>query len=256
MSSYRNKLVNNRGNYDDGYNSYNDTPRINPNKKRLLCCNQLNNGSCIFGDRCVYAHNISEQKVDKLRKEVYDIIKSNTMLDYIDFIKNSKLYDTMIHLTKICSNCSLGKCAGGLNCKHGAINQNYQICNNDLQTGECNNNNCGAIHLSIRGLIPYNDQKNTHTKKDIMIKRTCNVPRILLTDDYFKDDIMDIETVIESIGGEGAVKYKLKKNRHKKSIDSESDDTDDSDAIRNYLNSDMPEVDETRSIFFGSRNIE
>lgn len=129
-------------------------------KKKILCYNFLNKKKCHYGNKCDYAHSLSEQNIDPIRKKIYNIIQSNGSLQDIDLLDDIKLYEGFLQLTKVCSLCSKGLCPGGYNCRNGAINQKYKICYEDLIAKNCKKNNCPNIHLTKRNLIPYITQKN------------------------------------------------------------------------------------------------
>lgn len=128
--------------------------------KRVLCYNVLNNKSCNYFNKCMYAHSLSEQKIDTMRHKVYTILKSDTDLSNLNVVNDKKLFETLTQLTKICIQCSKGICPGGYNCRNGALNQKYRICYEDLMYGNCNRPICYSIHLTERGFKPYTEQKN------------------------------------------------------------------------------------------------
>jgi hypothetical protein len=100
------------GNYN-GYNDYdydndydeninNDNQNNNSdekNRKKILCNNILMYGSCGYGDKCMYAHSLSEQNIDSIRKKAYDIIKKIIPYDP-KMLKDNYLMETLIILTK------------------------------------------------------------------------------------------------------------------------------------------------------------
>ena len=132
----------------------------NDNAKKLLCINILNKQKCNYGNKCMYAHNLSEQKIEPLRHKVYTIIKCADDLSNIDLLSDSNLYHTMLQLTRVCAPCSKGICSGGYNCRYGTVNVKYKICYDDLVHGNCKKPNCQSVHLTHRGLIAYNKQRN------------------------------------------------------------------------------------------------
>lgn len=165
-------------------------------KFRLLCCNMLNHSKCNYGNRCLFAHNVDEQRVDNNRMIVYDIIKSKEPLDNIDLSRDDNLYRTMVIFTRVCRNCTLGLCAGGMNCKHGVMEKKYRLCYKDITYGDCSSVHCDAIHLTIRGLIPRNSKERRIDTTST--SHVISVPRVILTNDYFNgsdssDDIDDID---------------------------------------------------------------
>ena len=131
--------------------------------KRVLCDNVLTIGTCNYSDKCVFAHSLEEQRVDTNRKIAYDIIKMDSDISNLDLIKNKQLYNTFVHLTKLCTGCVKGNCQGGYNCKFGSCCKEYQICYTDFLYGTCDKkNNCRALHLTDRNFIPYTKQKELH----------------------------------------------------------------------------------------------
>ena len=149
---------------------YKEKKIINNKTKRILCNNILNNKGCTYGDKCMYAHNLTEQKIDPIRHKVYTIIKNKTDLKNINLISDPKLFDTFIIQTKVCNGCVKGICPGGYNCREGTIDNKTRICYDDMMYGTCKNTDCNSIHLTNRGLKPYILQKKifaTPTKKNI-----------------------------------------------------------------------------------------
>lgn len=132
------------------------------NKKKMLCNNILYNGVCNYNNKCMYAHNLDEQILDKFRKKAYDILNSNDDISKIDLIQDIDLYRTLIQLTKLCEKCFANQCPGGYNCKNGAISPNYVICYNDLVNGSCFRTECNYVHLTSRGLISYHVRENIY----------------------------------------------------------------------------------------------
>lgn len=130
---------------------------INNNKKKVLCNNIILKGSCYYGDKCIYAHSIHEQKIEKKREIAYDIIMKNKTYDKK---KDPNLFKTLLELTKVCEKCVVGKCPGGLNCKFGVFDRKYQVCENDLRKGVCKYNNCNYIHLSENNSQPNKNLQN------------------------------------------------------------------------------------------------
>lgn len=122
--------------------------------KKMLCRNMTMFGTCEYGTKCKFAHNLNEQIIDDYRKESYGILLSKKKLDNYDMQKNYTLYRSLLNLTKICEQCEKGKCTGGYNCKYGVCSKKYQICERDLNYGNCFNN-CEFVHLTKRGLKPF-----------------------------------------------------------------------------------------------------
>lgn len=170
------------------------------NSKKILCFNMLNYGKCNYGNKCDYAHSLSDQKVEPLRQKVYSIIKSFTdqnnndtqSLKNIDLVSDKKIYDAFLSLTRMCSLCNKNLCPGGYNCRNGSINIKSKICYDDFIFGNCRRgNNCLAVHLTKKGLIPYNIQtkpkidlkpatKPVTITLDIPISEPLNIPPLVL----------------------------------------------------------------------------
>lgn len=146
----------------------------NFNHKKILCNNIVIKGFCSYGNKCSYAHTLDEQNLDISRKNAYDIIKNDSDLSHIDLKTNYLLYKTLLSLTKTCAQCIKGKCKGGYNCKFGVCLKKYQLCEDDLNYGNCNNN-CGLIHLTKRKLIPFYNQP----------KKQLDLKGISLSSDFF-----------------------------------------------------------------------
>ncbi len=163
--------------YDNGSESY--RKQKNDNYKKILCKNINNIGKCIYNNKCLYAHSLDEQNVEPIRKIAYDMIKNNENLSNIDLNKSKHLYNNLLALSKVCSHCEEGICTGGYNCKHGACDKMYVICQIDLNKGTCDNK-CCKIHLTSKGLIPYGIRitKNLRTK---------SIPRpTIINNEFFK----------------------------------------------------------------------
>lgn len=135
--------------------------KIHKNVKRMLCRNVIKGGECSYGSKCMYAHTLEEQIIDFPKKHAWAIILSNDSLETIDLQKNYQLYQSLEQLTKVCKQCFNKECIGGYNCDHGVFDKKYQICQRDLDWGDCKNPLCEMIHLTKRGLKPwFNKQKN------------------------------------------------------------------------------------------------
>lgn len=151
------------------------------NYKKILCQNVITYGSCIYGQKCLYAHHLSEQKIENIRKLAYDMIKSNNDLHHINIAHNKPLYNVLSSLTNICDNCKENKCTGGYNCKHGACKEEYRICLIDLNKGTCHGR-CGKIHLTDKGLVPY----CVNLLMGFKTKPLSPPTPVILNDDFFK----------------------------------------------------------------------
>jgi len=134
--------------------------------KRILCFNAIKGRACNYGNKCMYAHSLSEQKIDPIRHKVYTILKNDDSLKNINLIKDRRLFKTLTELTKVCYACTKNECHGGYNCRNGAISQKYRICHDDLMYGNCMRPKCNGLHLTARGLVPYYQQMNQQKKEN------------------------------------------------------------------------------------------
>jgi hypothetical protein len=144
------------------------------NYKKLLCYNIVNYNECLYKSKCMFAHNINEQKKEVLREYVYDIINSIDDISVIDIYEDKNLFNELLVYTKDCKNCINKKCPGGYNCKFGACLRELKLCYNDLLYGKCFNclkedvslegkpiKRCiNGIHLTEKKLIPYQQRIN------------------------------------------------------------------------------------------------
>lgn len=162
------------------YNDNFSRDEKNDNFKTILCKNITSFGKCAYCDKCLYAHNLDEQKVEPLRNRAYKMIKGTENLSNIDLTKDQPIYDCLLSLTKLCHYCDEKTCTGGYNCKHGACDAIYVICHTDLTKGTCDGK-CGKKHLSKKGLIPY------CIKVVKNLKTIVNIPQAtIINDDFFK----------------------------------------------------------------------
>ncbi len=141
------------------------------NSKKILCYNVLNNKACNYGHKCMYAHNLSEQKKDPIRHKVYTILRNNNDLTDLDLMNDDKLFNAFIELTKVCSNCIKKTCPGGYNCRYGAINMKYKVCYEDFIYGNCMRYNCYSMHLTERGLVSYTAQKAKKNRTNVQSQK-------------------------------------------------------------------------------------
>ena len=124
------------------------------NQKKILCKNIIYNNSCKYKDKCLYAHSLAEQKLEKIRDKAYKLIKGEISGENINIFLEKDLYRTLLTLCDLCDKCNNNKCTGGYNCKHGACSKKFIICGIDLYNGKCDGK-CNKIHLSKNGLQPY-----------------------------------------------------------------------------------------------------
>lgn len=149
--------------YVSTHNDENISQRPNiDSRKKILCYNTLMCGSCMYGNKCVFAHNLDEQNIDIIRKKAYDLLKGNNALNEIDLLNDDELYHGLLQLTRVCFGCENKTCLGGYNCKNGAISSKYVVCYSDLNFGKCTNTDCKKIHLTTRGLINHRMQEILH----------------------------------------------------------------------------------------------
>lgn len=149
LNKYYNKKknINKKNNYD-----------LKLNHKKIMCQNIINNNCCIYQDKCLYAHSLQEQKIDIKRKKIYELLDSTDDLSNIEPYKYKELYKELQIFTKLCNDCMNNKCTGGFNCKFGAPLIKYLVCYDDLNYGNCTDNECTKIHLTKRALKPqYNN---------------------------------------------------------------------------------------------------
>jgi hypothetical protein len=157
-----------------------DEKKVKENYKKMRCLNIINSGSCTYGNKCLYAHSLEEQKVDGVRKMALDVILKRTDLSDIDITANKKLYAHLKCMSNMCVKCKEDRCTGGYNCKHGACNLGCVVCLEDMNKGTCKGE-CGKIHLTNRGLIPYGVRitKPAYGKSD-------RIKPVVIDDNFFK----------------------------------------------------------------------
>jgi hypothetical protein len=150
------------------------------NYKKILCKNINRIGRCVYNNKCLYAHSLDEQNVEPIRVIVYDMIKKKSDLSHIDLSKRKQLYMHLQVVSKLCKYCEERTCTGGYNCKHGACDKIYVICQTDLNKGTCKGE-CGKIHLTEKGLIPYGISVSKSIKSKVTIPNAT-----VINDDFFK----------------------------------------------------------------------
>lgn len=217
-----------------------DDNKIDKNNiKKMLCFNMLNKKDCNYGNKCMYAHNLEEQKKEPMRKEAYDIILDKKDLSDIDLVINRDLYHVLVQLSRTCSYCNKGVCTGGYNCKYGAIRTSYQICYDDLTDGRCQKVNCPNVHLTKKGLVPYSKQKLNRRMENDKNKQLYSTIVQTGVSKKDKDKEKEKEKITDvPLGTLLNDTFFLKKIK-KMDYDSDSEQSDDSvEKIRNYLNQD------------------
>lgn len=203
--------------------------------KRILCYNIINNKACSYGNKCLYAHSLSEQKIDTIRHKVYTILKNNNNLSELNLVNDNKLFKTMLELTKLCSLCIKHMCPGGYNCRNGSVNINYRICYEDMMYGYCRRLNCTSLHLSKRGLVSYYEQKERKNEDSFKPKKfirsksmMSNISGILLTEKFLLAHL-----------GAG----------QDNNVDSDSEGEEEVTKVINYLNESSEDASDNESIF-------
>ena len=145
------------------------------NHKKILCHNMISSGKCCYGDKCLYAHDFKEQKLEPIREKAYNIL-SNKNLKNLNIYQDKELYKTLLILSHVCENCINNKCTGGYNCKYGSCKKDFVICSYDLNNKNCDNKQCNKIHLTDYGLVPYfNHISNNYEKKKKYRNRKYNI---------------------------------------------------------------------------------
>lgn len=140
------------------------------NIRHILCKNIFGDKGCEYRKTCLYAHTLHEQKINNDRQELISVLRDRTkLLDDINLNTNTDFLNTALVYSKLCSKCKDNNCVGGYNCKNGSPIEKLVICIVDFQTGLCTNNECKKIHLTERGLIPYEKQvSDVEVKKEVM----------------------------------------------------------------------------------------
>ena len=219
-------------------------------EKKILCFNMLNNKSCGYNNKCVYAHSLSDQKIEPIRHKAYTIIKSMENLSNIDLVADPKLYEALLQLTKMCSLCNKSLCPGGYNCRNGAINMKSKICYEDFMFGNCKRTNCLAVHLTKRGFIPYNKQKNGFKNKpEIKEKEKEKEIDIKVNTDLNKYNYANKNKLYEELDNvEGILlteNFFLSRNINNDDDTSISEDEEDIKNKIDYFNNDDDSADES-----------
>jgi hypothetical protein len=154
--------------------------------KNMLCKNIISKNTCHYGNKCLYAHSLDEQKMSDIRKKAFQLIGGEIDATTVNIYINRDLYKTLLSMCDMCDKCSTGNCTGGYNCREGVYDKKYVVCRSDLNNGTCDNENCKKKHLSKMGLKPYfkyilESQKEKYTKEHDTSIGT------LLTADFFKN---------------------------------------------------------------------
>ncbi len=251
------------------------------NNKKILCFNMLNYGKCNYGNKCDYAHSLSDQKIEPLRHKAYTIIKSAENLKNIDLIADKKLYETLLQLTKMCSLCNRNLCPGGYNCRNGAINIKSKICYDDFMYGNCKRPNCLAVHLTKKGLVPYIKQQNVEkvqilqpqqqslsqilAQQPVPQQQNLSLPKLqnneknndnILNKYNYANKVQNNKKLIDELNSiEGVLlteKFLMARNNkiNYDESDTDSDDSDKIESIIDYLNNDEDSEDSTDESIF------
>jgi hypothetical protein len=225
-------------------NNINNIQKFDPTlTKKILCFAMLGGKDCQYGSKCRFAHSLEEQKIEPIRHKVYTILRNKTDLSDLDLVHDEKLFNALHDLTKICSLCAKKTCCGGYNCRHGAINQHYRVCFEDLMYGYCKKMNCNSIHLTERQLVPYNQQKmKLHYKSDLFSTTdSCDSSYTKKTKNNYrkvwpkKKYLHDIQGVLLT---EQFLINRFDKKNDMITIPSSSDDEDEVQKMIEYLNTD------------------
>lgn len=218
--------------------------RPHASTKKVLCFNMLKYKKCNYGTKCMYAHSLNEQKVEALRHKVYSIIRYTHDLSGINLVDDEKLFKTIQQLTRVCPQCVKNICPGGMNCRHGAINTKTRVCYNDLMRGDCCVPDCTSVHLTHRGLVPYNAQKarkKSEPEPDSAVDSDNASPTNIQT--FFGRPIR--HTSKENITGVLLTDNYVRENFSHHNEDTESDDEHNVDQIIRYLNDASDSEDES-----------
>lgn len=160
------------------------------NHKRILCQNVLISKKCNYGDKCIYAHSLSEQKIDPMRKQAYNLFDQED-LSTIDLSNDKKLYDALVQISKLCVHCKNMECQGGYNCREGSYSVDFVVCYDDITFGICKKLDCKKTHFSQRGLQPFRKPKkmffnkkvfNDDSKSDYELSYNDSFPKTLFDD--------------------------------------------------------------------------
>lgn len=184
----------------------------NFNKKKILCNNYLKGEICQYAEKCLYAHSISEQKMEPIRKRAYDIIQNEFDLSYLDLggksdEESTELLKALTTLTKVCQDCLNKKCAGGVNCKFGVYMPSLQVCYDDMYNGKCSNKDCNKVHLTKRGFnhINKNIEKNKKKKYNgIFVPKPIEINDDFFTSENFKNLVSESEFNIDDMSSVGS----------------------------------------------------
>ncbi len=217
-------------------NMYNNDKNLD-NSKRILCYNIINSKVCSYGSKCMYAHSLSEQKIDPIRHKVYTILKNTADLYDLDLINDHKLFKALLELTKLCSMCIKKICPGGYNCRNGTINVNLRICYEDLMYGCCKRSSCLSVHLTERGLVPYYQQKDKKANGGHDLKKFRNIKA---------------KNILGDISGILLTEKFLMTHFNNSTTNSESDDDETEEEVektKRFLNEQLDEDQDNESIF-------
>ncbi len=209
--------------YDKYYTDHSVNKQIINDKKikekKMLCISilksqsNINIESCMYGNKCSYAHSILDQRIETKREEYYKIMfdKNNTIKNI-----NKDLFKELNILCDICDECYNDVCQGGLNCKKGVYRKYFKICRNDFY-GNCINtlteinidrtliktilpsitledHYLGCInghHLSERGI--YREKEIENENKIRLVRIIRAVPYINMNENDDSDSDIDLQ---------------------------------------------------------------
>lgn len=151
--------------------------------KHMLCKSTISGSTCQYGSKCLYAHSLSEQKLDGVRDRALKLIRGEIDGKTINIFQERDLYKALLTLCEMCSKCKEGRCTGGYNCREGACDKSLVVCSANLNKGHCNNPNCDKVHLTEKGLKPYFDYIIESQNMRLASRPSHGT---LLTSDFFK----------------------------------------------------------------------
>lgn len=185
-----NKREYKRERHSSGYtelNTYMNKRRVKNVKdkhKHMLCKSIISKKQCHYGQKCLYAHSLEEQKLNKVRDRAFKLIRGDIDASKVNIFQERDLYKTLLSLCELCTKCNEGKCTGGYNCREGAFDKKYVVCSLDLNKGKCTDSDCYKVHLTERGLKPYFDYILESQNMKLSLAKSNQ--GTLLTSEFFK----------------------------------------------------------------------
>jgi len=249
QKSKKNKNKKNRI-YCDNIEYINNGEQINSNRideknKRLMCNNILKTTKCCYGDKCVFAHSLKEQRKDPIRKFIYNIINKKDDVNNIEIIHDKNIIKILYLFTKKCLSCEQNKCPGGYNCNTGVISSQYILCEHDLSHGFCVSSKCNKLHLSKKGYVINKNYTQLNidmsdTEKHVIYDETNNGAEIYNNVGVTLNDLFFYKiNCIDQFNAMNAI-----------DSDSDTESYESREKIKEYLNADESELyDESIFIF-------